>query len=91
MIKDWKQFASELVSTLEDLLSQRLLFLDDGSLLEVDLNLVDDLSGRGTKMTSLRYVNTMEGDRSIYIEDSQMMFIIEYHKSMVLMDEVKVC
>ena len=44
MIKDWKQFASELVSTLEDLLSQRLLFLDDGSLLKVDLNLVDDLS-----------------------------------------------
>ncbi len=166
-MKDWKQFASELISTAEDLLSQRLLFLDDGSLPEVDLNLVDDpsnhesghyfvldkseawskarrrimenlrkserrnsivevqgdgvqflkagvdeyeadetkfrellailmmitcgLSGRGTEMTSLRYVNTMEGDRSIYVEDGQMMFITEYHKSMALTDEVKVC
>jgi hypothetical protein len=49
------------------------------------------LSGRGTEMTSLRYINTMDGDRSIYIEDGQMMFITEYHKSMALMDEVKVC
>ena len=40
-------------------------------------------------MTSLRYINTMEGDRSMYIEDGQMMFITEYHKSIALMDEVK--
>ena len=48
------------------------------------------LSGRGTEMTSLRYVNSMDGDRGIYIEDGQMMFITEYHKSMALMDDVKV-
>src|SRR5436190_22760126 len=48
------------------------------------------LSGRGTEMTSLRYINTMEGDRSIYVEDGQLMFITEYHKSMALMEEVKV-
>ena len=60
-------------------------------LLAILIMITCGLSGRGTKMTSLRYVNTMEGDRSIYVEDSQMMFIIEYHKSMVLMDEVKVC
>ena len=48
------------------------------------------LSGQGTEMTSLRYINTMEGDRSIYIEDGQMMFVTEYHKSMALMDEMKV-
>ena len=48
------------------------------------------LSGRGTEMTSLRYMNTMEGDRSIYIEDGQVMFVTEYHKSMALMDDVKV-
>ena len=48
------------------------------------------LSGRGTEMTSLRYINTMEGDRSIYVEDGQLMFITEYHKSMALMKEVKV-
>src|SRR5438552_18949340 len=48
------------------------------------------LSGRGIEMTSLRYINTMEGDRSIYVEDGQLMFITEYHKSMALMKEVKV-
>jgi hypothetical protein len=165
-IKDWKQFATELITKAGELLSQRLLFLEGGSLPEVDLNVVDDpsnhesghyfvldeseawaqarrrimknlrkserwnsivevqgdglvflkagideyeadetkfrellailmmmmcgLSGRGTEMTSLRYVNTMEGDRSIYVEDGQMMFITEYHKSMALIDEVKV-
>ena len=165
-IKEWKEFANELISSAEEILSQRLLFLEDGSLPEVDLNVIDDpsnheaghycvldkagawtkgwtamiknlckskclekivevrgdeieflragvdeyeaddtkfrellaiimmmtcgLSGRGTEMTSLRYINTMEGDRIIYIEDGQMMFITEYHKSMALMDEVKV-
>ena len=48
------------------------------------------LSGRGTEMTSLRYINTMDGDRGIYIEGGQMMFVTEYHKSMALMDDVKV-
>jgi hypothetical protein len=48
------------------------------------------LSGRGTEMTSLRWMNTMEGDRSIYIEDHQLMFVTEYHKSMALMDDQKV-
>lgn len=49
------------------------------------------LSGRGTEMTSLRWMNTMDGDRSIYIEDRQLMFVTEYHKSMALMDDQKVC
>lgn len=49
------------------------------------------LSGRGTEMTSLRWCNTMDGDRSIYIEDGQIMFVTEYHKSMALMDDQKVC
>ena len=48
------------------------------------------LSGQGTEMTSLRYINIMKGDLSIYIGDSQMMFITKYHKSMSLMDEMKV-
>jgi hypothetical protein len=48
------------------------------------------LSGRGTEMTSLRWCNTMDGDRSIYIEDGQIMFVTEYHKSMALMDNQKV-
>jgi len=48
------------------------------------------LSGRGTEMTSLRYMNAMDGDRGIYVEGGQMMFVTEYHKSMALMDDVKV-
>lgn len=48
------------------------------------------LSGRGTEMTSLRWMNTMDGDRSIYIEDQQVMFVTEYHKSQALMDDQKV-
>lgn len=48
------------------------------------------VSGRGTEMTSLRFTNTMDGDRMIYIEDGQIMIITEYHKSMALMDELKV-
>jgi len=48
------------------------------------------ISGRGTEMTSLRWKNTMDGDRSIYVEDRQIMFITEYHKSMALIDDQKV-
>ena len=48
------------------------------------------LSGRGTEMTSLRWMNTMDGDRNIYIEDRQLMFVTEYHKSMALIDDQKV-
>jgi hypothetical protein len=48
------------------------------------------ISGRGTEMTSLRYMNAMDGDRMIYVEDGQFMIITEYHKSMALMDDLKV-
>jgi len=48
------------------------------------------LSGRGTEMTSIRFMNCMDGDRNIYIEDGQIMIITEYHKSMALMDNIKV-
>ena len=41
---DWKHFAENLISTAEELLSQRLLFLDDGSLPEGDLHIMDDPS-----------------------------------------------
>ena len=47
-------------------------------------------TGRGTEMTSLLYANTMEMDRSILIEDGQVMLVTEYHKSMAMMDDVKV-
>jgi hypothetical protein len=59
-------------------------------LLAILMMIVCGLSGRGTELTSLRYVNTVDGDRGIYVEDGQIMFITEYHKSMALMDDVKV-
>jgi hypothetical protein len=59
-------------------------------LLSILMMMTCGLSGRGTEMTSLRYMNTMEGDRSIYLEHGQIMFVTEYHKSMALMDDIKV-
>ena len=47
-------------------------------------------SGRGTEMTSLLYMNTMQSDRNILLEDGQFMLIGEYHKSMAIMDVIKV-
>jgi len=47
-------------------------------------------SGRGTEMTSLLYMNTMESERNILIEDGQFMLVTEYHKSLAMMDDLKV-
>ena len=47
-------------------------------------------TGRGSELTSLLYMNTINGDRSIYIEDGQIMFVSKYHKSLALMDNLKV-
>ena len=47
-------------------------------------------TGRGSELTSLLYMNTMNSDRNIYIEDGQVMFITEYHKSQAIMDSLKV-
>ena len=59
-------------------------------LLAILMMIVCGLSGRGTELTSLRYINTIDGDRGIYVEDGQIMFITEYHKSMAMMDDIKV-
>jgi len=49
------------------------------------------LSEWRTEMTSLHWMNIMNRDQSIYIEDHQLMFVTEYHKSMALMNAQKVC
>jgi hypothetical protein len=59
-------------------------------LMVILMMIVCGLSGRGTELTSLRYINTVDGDRGVYVEDGQIMFITEYHKSMALTDEAKV-
>src|SRR5436305_9738477 len=48
------------------------------------------LPRRTKEMTSLKFVNTMNGDRNIYLEDGQFMFVTEYHKSQAIMDMLKV-
>jgi hypothetical protein len=48
------------------------------------------VTGRCREMTSMLYLNTMEADRNILVEDGQIMMIAEYHKSMAMMDDLKV-
>ena len=48
------------------------------------------LPGRTKEMTSLKFVNTMNGDRNFLLEDGQFMFVTEYHKSQAIMDIPKV-
>ena len=48
------------------------------------------LSGRGPEMMSLKYMNTVIGDRNFVLMDGQFMAIAEYHKSQEIMDVLKV-
>lgn len=48
------------------------------------------LSGRGREMTSLKYMNTIVGDRGLLLQGGQFMAITEYHKSLAIMDATKV-
>ena len=43
-MNEWKEFAIELISVAEGILSQRLLFREDRGLPEIDLNVIDDPS-----------------------------------------------
>ena len=43
-MKEWTQLVKDLITSAEEILNQRLLFLEDGSLPEVDLNVIDDPS-----------------------------------------------
>src|SRR5579871_5674300 len=63
------------------------------SMLEIILALIHLTSGqpaRGTELTSLRYVNTLQSTRNIFISDGYIMTVTEYHKSQNMMDEPKV-
>ena len=48
------------------------------------------LSGRGPEMMSLKYMNTISGDRNFILMDGQFMAITEYHKSQEITDILKV-
>ena len=53
------------------------------------LTITCGLSGRGTEMTALKYMNTVVGDRHLALQDGQFMAITEYHKSLAIMDVLK--
>jgi hypothetical protein len=48
------------------------------------------LSGRGPEMLSMRYKNHQVCLRNLLVEDGQMMAVSLYHKSMAIIDNVKV-
>jgi hypothetical protein len=48
------------------------------------------LSGRGPEMMSLKYMNSISGDRNFILMDGQFMAITEYHKSQAITDVLKV-
>jgi len=54
------------------------------------VNTTCGLSGRGTETSSILYMNTMNGLRNILVEDGQIMIVSEFHKSMAVMDDIKV-
>ncbi|TMI78484.1 MAG: hypothetical protein E6H10_17010 [Bacteroidetes bacterium] len=59
-------------------------------LLLVLLSLTCGLSGRGKEMTSLKYMNTVVGDRGVLLKGGHFVAITEYHKSQAIMDALKV-
>jgi hypothetical protein len=46
--------------------------------------------GRGTEITTLRCANAMQSMTNIFIKEGQVMIGTEYHKSMAVMDQLKV-
>jgi hypothetical protein len=92
------EVAEEMVEILPDDLQFQQAGIDQymaydiqfRELLYILMTITCGLSGRVSEMTSLKYINTIDGDRNILIEDGQVMFITEYHKSMALMDSLKV-
>src|ERR1700738_1002201 len=46
--------------------------------------------GRGTEITAIRYANSMNAHRNIFIHDGQVMILTQYHKSIVITDQLKV-
>jgi hypothetical protein len=59
-------------------------------ILLVLLCLTCGLSGRITEMTSLKYMNTLTGDRDLLLKAGQFMAIAEYNKTQAITDELKV-
>src|SRR5579859_1198667 len=46
--------------------------------------------GRGTEITTLRYANSMQTLRNIFVKEGQVMIMTENHKSEAMTDQSKV-
>lgn len=49
------------------------------------------MNGWGYEMFSVRHCDSVMSRRNILVYDGQMMIVMEYHNSMKIMDDVKVC
>ena len=47
-------------------------------------------SGRAEEVLSTKYKNSTGGDRNVFLDESQLLMILGYHKSQAMMDAVKV-
>lgn len=54
------------------------------------INFTCGVTGRGTEVLSIRYMNAMATVRNIMVEDGQMMFATSMHKSVHITDDLKV-
>ena len=59
-------------------------------ILYIIMFIIYDLLKKIKEMISLKFVNIMNNNRNIYLEDKQFMFIIEYHKSQIIMNISKI-
>ena len=60
------------------------------AVLVILMNVTCGVAGRGTEMLSMRYCNARGSDRNVFVEDGQIMVVTQYHKSMAMMDSLKV-
>jgi len=54
------------------------------------VNLTCGVTGRGTEILSVRWKNSPASNRGILVEDGQVMLVTQMHKSVAIMDDLKV-
>jgi hypothetical protein len=78
---EWK------VAGIEQYRRSRELFLE---LALIGVNCQSGGSGRGEEILSTKYKNCTDGDRNVFLDESQILMVLGYHKSQAIMDAVKV-
>ena len=78
---EWK------ITGIEQYRRSRELFLE---FVLVYINCQCGESGRAEEVLSTKYKNSTGGDRNVFLDESQLLMILDYHKSQAMMDAVKV-